>query len=110
LKKDSGLAAHIQGLRVPPRREIQCREEKLNGRYALCNASLDCHFLILVRIHWAGSRLLRGPVAENLLVGYRRDQWAVLVSNGNRDNGWTISLQVVFSLSLLSRANHLTNK
>jgi hypothetical protein len=92
LKKDSRLAAHIQRLRARPRREKQCREEKRNGRYALCTVSLDCHFLILVRIHWAGSRLLRGPVVKKLLVGYRRDQWAVLVSNGNRDQSWTICL------------------
>ena len=42
------------------------------------------------------------PSGEKLLVGYRRDQWAVLVSNRNRDQRWTSAFSASANASLIS--------
>src|ERR1700737_3393259 len=44
-------------------------------------------------LNWAGSRLCAAQTEENVLVGYRCDQRAVLVSDRNRDQRWTFRFQ-----------------
>jgi hypothetical protein len=50
LKENSGLAVHVEGLRVRPLRKEQAREDQRGDGNVLCVYSIDRHFCILDRI------------------------------------------------------------